>query len=196
MSAAAPAERAMPAVASAPDGAPTPGAASTPEERPTPEVASTPAVAATPTAAATPTTQVGRDSHLTLHYRIVLADGSEVISTFGASPATLRLGSGQLAASLELCLVGLAEGTRREFRLAPEAAFGAHNPQLLQRIAKQAFPAGTTLESGKLIELESPGGAGYAGLVLELDETHALIDFNHPLAGQAIRFEVEIIGVL
>jgi FKBP-type peptidyl-prolyl cis-trans isomerase SlpA len=173
-----------------------PGVAATPAA----EAAATPAAEATATpaakAAATPAAQVAHDSHLTLHYRIALADGAEVISTFGANPATLRLGSGQLAANLERCLVGLPEGARRAFRLAPEAAFGAHNPQLLQRIAKKAFPAAAVLESGKLIEFEAPGGAGYAGLVLELDETHALIDFNHPLAGQAIRFEVEVIGVL
>ena len=135
-------------------------------------------------------------SHLTLHYRIALADGTEVISTFGASPATLRLGSGQLAQTLERCLVGLDEGSKQAFDLAAEDAFGAHNPGLLQRIARKAFPTGAELSRDRLIEFEAPDGSGYAGLVLELDDTAALIDFNHPLAGKSIRFEVEIIGVL
>ena len=104
--------------------------------------------------------------------------------------------SGQLAESLEQCLLGVEEGSKREFHLQAGQAFGAHNPELLQRIARKAFPPGSELESGKLIEFEAPDGSGYAGLVLELDESFALIDFNHPLAGQAIRFDVEIIGVL
>lgn len=140
--------------------------------------------------------RVSGASHVTLHYRIGLADGTEVISTLGASPATLRLGSGQLAGNLERCLVGLPEGTQRAFELSPEQAFGPHNPQLLQRIARSAFPPGAVVAVNQLIEFEAPGGPGYAGVVLELGEASALIDFNHPLAGRAIRFEVEIIGVL
>lgn len=145
--------------------------------------------------------RVGADSHLTLHYRLTLAErGADIISTFGGKPATLQIGIGQLAEPLERCLMGLCEGERRRFALPPGAAFGPRNPELLQRLSRAVFDAhttpGTTYEPGDLVELPAPGGGRYAGVVKEISDQSVLFDFNHPLAGQAIDFEVEILGVL
>jgi FKBP-type peptidyl-prolyl cis-trans isomerase SlpA len=145
--------------------------------------------------------RVGADSHLTLHYRLTLAErGADIISTFGGKPATLQIGIGQLAEPLERCLMDLREGEHRRFALAPGEAFGPRNPELLQRLSRSVFDAhttaGTTYEPGDLVELPAPGGGRYAGIVKEISDQSVLFDFNHPLAGQAIDFEVEILGVL
>lgn len=140
--------------------------------------------------------RVNPDSFVTLHYRLAAADDTEFVSTFGASPATLQLGSGQLAPPLEACLVGLPAGERHVFLLEAEQAFGPHNPKLLQRLPRAELPAGATVERHSLVEFAAPDGSRFSGLVRELDGHSALIDFNHPLAGKAIRFEVEIIGIL
>lgn len=139
---------------------------------------------------------VTESSLLTLHYRLALADDTELVSTFGAKPATLQLGSGELAPVLERCLIGLAAGQRTVFLLEPEQAFGPHNPQLMQRFARSDLPNPGELRAMALIEFKAPNGATYTGLVRELTEEGALIDFNHPLAGKAIRFEVDVIGIL
>ncbi len=144
---------------------------------------------------------VAADSHLTLHYRISLADsGEDVISTFGGRPATLQLGLGQLAEPLERCLLGMAAGERASFDLPPERAFGPRNPALLQTLSRAAFDANTggdtDYQPGDPVALPAPGGGRYAGVLKALDEHHALFDFNHPLAGRHIRFEVEILGIL
>lgn len=144
--------------------------------------------------AAVPT--VRPDSFLTLHYRLSTLAGEEFLSTFDMSPSTLQLGSGQLAECLERCLIGLAEGERRVFELEPEAAFGVPNPRLVERIALSALPAGLELRENAVIEFTTPEGQSFSGFLRELDATHGLFDFNHPLAGKPIRFEVEIIGVL
>jgi FKBP-type peptidyl-prolyl cis-trans isomerase SlpA len=136
------------------------------------------------------------NSLITLHYRIALNDGTEIISTFGASPATLQLGSGELVPTLERCLAEAPVGERCVFLLEPEQAFGAHNPQLMQRMPRKNLPNGEELKELALIEFKAPNGAAYTGFVRELDEETALVDFNHPLAGKAIRFEVEVIGIL
>jgi FKBP-type peptidyl-prolyl cis-trans isomerase SlpA len=136
------------------------------------------------------------DSLVTLNYRVASSDDTELIGTFGRTPATLQLGSGELAPTLERCLEGLPVGERHVFLLEPEQAFGRHNPQLLQRLPRAELPDGDKLEMMTLIAFAAPGGARYTGLILELDEEAALIDFNHPLAGKAIRFEVEVIGIL
>lgn len=107
--------------------------------------------------------RVGADSHLTLHYRLTLAErGADIISTFGGKPATLQIGIGQLAEPLERCLMDLREGEHRRFALAPGEAFGPRNPELLQRLSRSVFDAhttaGTTYEPGDLVELPAPGG--------------------------------------
>jgi FKBP-type peptidyl-prolyl cis-trans isomerase SlpA len=139
---------------------------------------------------------VRENSLLTLHYRLALADDTELVSTFGGKPATLQLGSGELAPVLERCLIDLPVGERTVFLLEAEQAFGPHNPQLMQRFTRNELPDPGELREMALIEFKAPNGAAYTGLVRELTEEWALIDFNHPLAGRAIRFEAEVIGIL
>jgi FKBP-type peptidyl-prolyl cis-trans isomerase SlpA len=143
------------------------------------------------------------DSFLTLHYRLSGLDGTEHVSTFDMSPATLQMGGGQLAASLEACLLGLPAGECHVFQLEADDAFGQHNPRLVERIARSALPAGMELKVNSLIEFNAPDSAaipgapgGVAGLLRELTDTTAVFDFNHPLAGQPVRFEVQIVGIL
>jgi FKBP-type peptidyl-prolyl cis-trans isomerase SlpA len=133
---------------------------------------------------------------LTLHYRIALKDDTELLSTFDSTPATLRLGCGELAPALERCLEGLPVGERHVFLLEPSQAFGEYDDDRVQRMGRAHLPDEPELDVLSLVEFESPDGTKYAGVVAELDADSALIDFNHPLAGKAIRFEVEVIGVL
>jgi FKBP-type peptidyl-prolyl cis-trans isomerase SlpA len=140
--------------------------------------------------------RIAADSFVTLHYALRLADGSEAVSTFDLSPATLQMGGGQLADTLERCLLGLSPGDRKSFALAPGEAFGEHNPRLVEWIAKSALPAGVELRANALIEFTAPNGGGFAGFCRELGDTHALFDFNHPLAGKSVVFDVHIVGVM
>jgi FKBP-type peptidyl-prolyl cis-trans isomerase SlpA len=136
------------------------------------------------------------DSLITLHYRVATGDDVELVSTFDSTPATLQMGSGELAPTLEQCLVGLAVGERNVFLLEPEQAFGSHNPQLVQRVGLADLPPNASPELHGLIEFASPAGAKFTGIVRELDSEAVLVDFNHPLAGKHVRFEVELIGIL
>lgn len=141
---------------------------------------------------------VAQGSHLTLHYRIALAEPpyAEVLSTFGGNPATLVLGSGELAPALERCLLGAATGVPQVFLLEAGQAFGDHRDALVQRIPADAFPEGAAVMAGQVVEFSGPGGVRYPGLVKSAEDGGALVDFNHPLAGRPIRFEVEILAVL
>jgi FKBP-type peptidyl-prolyl cis-trans isomerase SlpA len=143
------------------------------------------------------TETVKLDSLVTLHYRVATADDTEIVSTFGATPATLQLGSGELAPPLEACLEDLPVGERHVFLLEPHQAFGPHNPELQKRLPKSELPnGGDDIGVLTLVEFAAPNGAKFSGLIREMDDTSALVDFNHPLAGKSIRFEVEVIGVL
>jgi FKBP-type peptidyl-prolyl cis-trans isomerase SlpA len=143
---------------------------------------------------------VNESSYLTLHYRLAVAGGSDIVTTFNGTPATLMLGQGQLAPFLEQLLIGLPEGTHQTFELGAEEAFGERNPDLIQPVSKATLEEnsvpGTDYAVGEVVEFNAPKGGRFAGVLLELRETTALFDFNHPLAGQPLQFEVKLISVL
>jgi FKBP-type peptidyl-prolyl cis-trans isomerase SlpA len=140
-------------------------------------------------------------SFLTLHYRLAGADGTELINTFGARPATLSLGEGQLAPTMEALLMGLTAGRHETFELEPGIAFGARKPELVQRVARsllaQLDGGDAAFDVGDVVQFPRPDGEpGFAGVVRERGDEWLLFDFNHPLAGQRVTFEVELIEVL
>ncbi|MGZ3183043.1 MAG: FKBP-type peptidyl-prolyl cis-trans isomerase [Telluria sp.] len=139
-------------------------------------------------------------SYLTLHYRLAGLDGTDIVSTFGGNPATLMLGQGQLAPSLEQVLLGLEEGTHQTFELAPEQGFGPRNPDLVQLVSRATLEENSAPDAGyqvgDLVDFAAPGGGRFAGILRELREDAAVFDFNHPLAGQKVLFEVKLISVL
>lgn len=143
---------------------------------------------------------VSEGAFLTLHYRLSALDGQDIVTTFNENPATLQLGGGQLAPFLEACLIGLAEGAHEVFELTPEQAFGPRSPDLVQRVSlatlEKNSEEGAEYAIGDLVDFAAPGGGRFAGILREKGEQDALFDFNHPLAGQRVKFEVRIIGVM
>ncbi|MEQ6435094.1 FKBP-type peptidyl-prolyl cis-trans isomerase [Comamonas sp. w2-DMI] len=146
-----------------------------------------------------PVVQAG--SFLTLHYRLAGPAG-DVINTFNDKPATLSLGAGELSPAVEERLLGLPEGTHTTFELPAGEAFGERNPDMMQWVARKLMnELGDPHEqyaAGDVVQFPTPDGSGsYAGAVVQVREDGAvLFDFNHPLAGQPVTFEVKIIGVL
>ena len=147
-----------------------------------------------------PLSVVTEGAYLTLHYRLATAEGADIVTTFNDNPATLQLGQGQLAPPLEACLLGLAEGATETFTLAPDAAFGPRNPELVQRVTRATLDENSQLgESyavGDLVEFAAPAGGRFAGVLREIDADGGLFDFNHPLAGRPVTFTVQIIGIM
>jgi FKBP-type peptidyl-prolyl cis-trans isomerase SlpA len=140
-------------------------------------------------------------SFLTLHYRLSGPDGHAVVDTFGDRPATISLGAGQLAPAIESQLIGLAEGERQRFELPAGAAFGEHNPDMLQRVKlsllHQLGDPDANYGIGDVVRFPTPDGqASYAGVVREAADDWLLFDFNHPLAGLPVSFEVQVLGVM
>jgi FKBP-type peptidyl-prolyl cis-trans isomerase SlpA len=147
---------------------------------------------------------VQRGSFLTLHYRLAGPDGADIINTFSDKPATLSMGTGELAPAMEERLMGLPEGTHTSFELAAGEAFGGRNPELLQRVKRElldeiADPKNPKkqYDVGDIVRFPTPDGQnGYSGVVREVGAESLLFDFNHPLAGVPLTFEVRLIGVL
>ncbi|HOB68007.1 FKBP-type peptidyl-prolyl cis-trans isomerase [Ottowia sp.] len=146
-------------------------------------------------------TVVEPGSFLTLHYRLAGPQG-DVVSTFGGPPATLSLGAGELSPAVEQRLLGLHEGAHASFDIPAGQAFGERNPAMVQWLARTELDAmGDPHERyavGDVIHLPTPDGQGqFAAVVQAVRGDGALqLDFNHPLAGQPVTFEVQLIGVL
>ena len=146
-----------------------------------------------------PVVQAG--SFLTLHYRLAGPAG-DVINTFNEKPATLSLGAGELSPAMEDRLIGLPEGTHTTFELPAGEAFGERNPDMMQWVARKLMnELGDPHEqysAGDVVQFPTPDGLGsYAGAVQQVrDDGAVLFDFNPPLAGQPVTYEVHAIGIL
>ena len=138
--------------------------------------------------------RIGPDMEVTLHFAIKLDNGDVVDSTFEKNPATFKVGDGNLLPGFESVLFGLKTGDKRVLAIEPEQGFGQHNPQNVQVMPRDQFQE-MELAEGLLVIFNDAAKTELPGVVKAFDEQQVTIDFNHPLAGKSLTFEVEIIDV-
>lgn len=138
--------------------------------------------------------RIGPDREVTLHFALRLENGEVVDSTFDKKPATFKVGDGNLLPGFEQQLYGFKAGDKRTLQVAPEQGFGQHNPQNVQVMPRSQFE-GMELSEGLLVIFNDAANSELPGVVKTFDERQVTVDFNHPLAGKVLTFEVEIIDV-
>jgi FKBP-type peptidyl-prolyl cis-trans isomerase SlpA len=139
---------------------------------------------------------IGAGSTVTLHLSLSLEDGRIAESTFDGEPHTFTVGDGTLLNGLELALYGLRPGDTQHLVLHPAQAFGLRDPARIHPVSRAAFTDDISLEPGLIIGFTDTGGEEIPGTVLSITDAAVEVDFNHPLAGHAITFDVEIIDVI
>lgn len=137
---------------------------------------------------------VGPDKRVTLHFSLSLDNGDLVDSTFDKQPASFQVGDGNLLPGFERALFGLKAGDKGRFQIPPEQGFGQPNPQNVQIMPRDQF-AGMELSEGLLVSFKDAANSELPGVVRAFDEGQVTVDFNHPLAGKTLTFEVEIFRV-
>ena len=137
--------------------------------------------------------EVELGTKVTLHFALVLEDGDVIDSNFETVPATFTVGDGNLLPGFESTLIGLENGDEREFTIPPEEAFGQHNPQNVQRVDRSNFDQ-QELEVGAMFSFQN-GDGELPGVIIEFEDEEILVDFNHPLAGKNIIFQVKIMDI-
>lgn len=138
--------------------------------------------------------RIEHGSKVELHFSVALENGVEIDNTRGReAPVSLVIGDGNLLEGFEKALFGLRAGDRRTVHLPPEEAFGNWNPENVQRFDTVKFEQRP--EIGQMIEFEDKAKASLFGVVRAVDDDVTEVDFNHPLAGKNISFEVEIFKV-
>lgn len=136
---------------------------------------------------------IGPGKAITLHFAIKLEDGQLIDSNFDAAPASFTFGDGNLPDGFEQALLGLKAGEHAELTIAPERGFGMHNPGNIQVLPRSQFKD-MTLEPGLVVSFQEPGGE-LPGMIVDFSDDKVTVDFNHPLAGKTLIFEVEVKAV-
>jgi FKBP-type peptidyl-prolyl cis-trans isomerase SlpA len=135
------------------------------------------------------------DSRVTLHFSLKLEDGTVVDSNFEKAPATFTMGDGSLLAGFEGKLNGMTAGQQGSFDVLPEESFGQPNPNNIQEFPRKQFADDMELAEGLVISFADVSKAELPGVVKTISPDTVTVDFNHPLAGRIIHFEVQIIEV-
>ena len=138
---------------------------------------------------------INATSEVIFHVTMKLEDGSAADSTkVNNKPAKLRMGDGSLSPAFEAQMFGFSIGDDKEFTLYAKDAFGENNPDNIYHLDRTTFDA-ESLEVGAIILFDQKDGAQIPGMIREIVGESVTVDFNHPLSGQTITFDVEIIEV-
>jgi FKBP-type peptidyl-prolyl cis-trans isomerase SlpA len=138
---------------------------------------------------------ISSGSTVSLHFALKLADGQVIDSTFEATPAQLVIGDGNLPEGFESLLPGLAVGDHKTFSVDPEHAFGQHNPNNVQRMKRSDFAADLPISPGLVVSFADASNTELPGVIASVEGDWVEVDFNHPLAGKILTFEVQILDV-
>ncbi|MCZ6829972.1 MAG: FKBP-type peptidyl-prolyl cis-trans isomerase [Gammaproteobacteria bacterium] len=133
---------------------------------------------------------VSEGTRVFVNFSLSLEDGSEIDSNFSDDAVDFVVGDGSLLPGFERLMFGMCAGDRQIFSVAPERAFGMANDSNVQELERAQFDADVELEIGLIISFADARGGEVPGLVVECDEEWVTVDFNHPLAGRTLLFDV------
>ena len=140
--------------------------------------------------------RVSSTSQLEIQFTLSLLDSTVVESTRPGENFSFTMGDGQLFTQLESLLIDLQLGNHVTFQLAPEQAFGQANEDNIQSLQKTDFPPELVFKEGNVIGFNTPAGEEVPGTIVEIHEDDVRVDFNHPLAGHNLIFDVKIIKII
>lgn len=138
---------------------------------------------------------LGPGTKVTLHFALRLPGGEVIDSNFERDPATFTVGDGNLLQGFEKAIYGLQEGDKKTLVIKPEDSFGQRNPNNVQEIPRTQFSSDIELSEGLMLSFADAQKTELPGVVRSFDEDVVVVDFNHPLAGRDILFEVAILRI-
>jgi len=129
-----------------------------------------------------------------MHYRIRLEDGTVADSSFESQPLQFTMGDGTLVKGLEHALYGLRPGDKQNILISPQEGYGFPDESKIQILGRSQFPKDIKIEVGVIVTFDA-GHEQIPGTILDIKGDKVHVDFNHPLAGHEIQFQVEIFSV-
>ena len=135
---------------------------------------------------------VSESTRIFLNFSVGLEDGSEVYSNFGGDEVSFVMGDGSLLPGFERLLLGMSPGERQRFVVPPENAFGQPNDNNVRYFPRKQFDKAMDLDVGLVVSFADASGSELPGMIVACGEDQVTVDFNHPLAGRTILFDVLI----
>lgn len=140
--------------------------------------------------------KISSNSTVHLHFNLILQDGTLADSSHAyQKPGVFTLGDGTFSSAIEEQLLGMAVGEKKRFSLAPADAFGDRDENKLYPLDLSIFPPEMELEEGLIVTFEQPNKQELPGVIRQIEHALVWVDFNHPLAGQHLMMDVEIINI-
>ena len=140
--------------------------------------------------------QVENGNTVSVHYRGTLNDGTEFDSSHSrGEPITFQVGAGQMISGFDAALPGMEIGETKSITLAPEHAYGDVNPEAVTEIPKTSFPEDFQFLVNSMVQGQSPSGQPMVGTINEVKDESVTIDFNHPMAGKDLNFEIQLVSI-
>jgi len=130
-----------------------------------------------------------------IHYKGTLQDGTEFDSSRGKEPLEFSLGSGQVISGFDAAVEGMSVGEAKSVTIEPDDAYGPRHEQLVQEVPKSALPDDLEAKVGMQLQSQSPDGRVTTLVVADVRENSITVDANHPLAGQALTFDIELVAI-
>lgn len=131
-----------------------------------------------------------------IHYTGTLDDGTQFDSSAEREPIEFTLGNNSVIPGFEAGVKGMQVGDQKQVHIPAEDAYGERNESLIEEIPLQNFPEDMELQVGMHLQAQSPNGENFNVIVTALGETTATLDGNHPLAGEALNFELELVEIV
>ena len=131
-----------------------------------------------------------------IHYTGTLDNGSQFDSSSGRDPIEFTLGSQSVIPGFETGVTGMQVGEQKTIHIPADEAYGQRNENLVEDVPLQQFPEDLQLQVGMHLQAQGPNGESFNVVVTALGEESATLDGNHPLAGEALNFELELVEIL
>ena len=133
---------------------------------------------------------------VSVHYRGTLNDGTEFDSSHSrGEPLSFQVGTGQMISGFDAALPGMAVGETKNIALSPENAYGETIPEAITDVPKTAFPQGYNFQVDEMVQGQNDMGQPVLGRIHEVKDEAVTIDFNHPMAGKDLNFEIELVSI-
>ncbi len=132
---------------------------------------------------------------VSVHYKGTLANGEVFDTSEGQNPLEIKMGAGQLIKGFESALMDMSLNEKKTFTLSPEDAYGNRNDDHKQAFPRKDIPSGMDPQVGQTIGLTTPDGQQIPAHITEVDDEKVVVDLNHPLAGESLTFDIEVVGI-
>ncbi len=139
--------------------------------------------------------QVENGAFVSVEYTGTLGNGEVFDTSRNRQPLEVHMGAGRMIPGFEQALMGMALNEKKTFTLEAEQAYGVRDENLMRKFPRNSAPSGMVPQVGQLVALQTPDGQQIPAKIVQVDDSNITMDLNHPLAGEALTFEVEVVGI-